>query len=153
MNAQLKSDFLELVGGKLYYEVAGEGQALVMSHAGFVDSGMWDDQWQELARHFRVIRYDMRGYGQSSRVNGPISRREDLLCLLEHLNVERTYLMGCSMGGEITLDFALEHPEMVAALILVSAVPSGFELQGEPPPYLLEMMAAASNRSLTCGAL
>jgi 2-hydroxy-6-oxonona-2,4-dienedioate hydrolase len=51
-------------------------------------------------------------------------------------------LVGCSVGGEVILDFALEHPEMVAALVPVSTMPLGFEMQGEPPPAMLEMMSA-----------
>ncbi len=142
MIAQAKANFLELDGGQLYYEIAGEGDTLVLAHAGFVDSGMWDAQWQDFTRHFRVIRYDMRGYGQSSPVSGPVSRRDELYQLLKHLDVERAYLLGCSMSGEMMLDFTLEHPEMAAALILVSAVPGGFELQGPPPPHVLDMIAA-----------
>lgn len=148
MIAQVKTDYLQLDGGQLYYETAGEGEPLVLGHAGFVDSGMWDTQWQTLARHFRVIRYDMRGYGKSSPVSGPVSRRDELYQLLEHLGVERAYLMGCSLGGGMLLDFALEHPQMAAALILVSAVPGGFELQGPPPPHLLDMIAAMQQGDL-----
>jgi pimeloyl-ACP methyl ester carboxylesterase len=84
----------------------------------------------------------MLGYGQSDRVTGPRTRRRDLYQLLRHLKVERAHLLGCSMGGELVMDLALEYPELVASLTVVNAVPSGFELQGEPPPYLFEMIAA-----------
>lgn len=137
--------YLELNDGNLYYEVAGEGETLVMSHAGFVDSGMWDSQWEALSQHYRVIRFDMRGFGKSSPVTTPISRREDLYALLTHLHIERPALMGCSLSGEVILDFALEHPEMVSKLIVVSAVPGGFEMQGEPPAEMLEMFDAFEN--------
>jgi pimeloyl-ACP methyl ester carboxylesterase len=135
--------YFDIDGSKLYYEVAGKGETLVLSHAGFVDSGMWDAQWDEFAKHYRVIRYDMRGFGKSDPIAAPVSRRDDLYRLLKHLEVERAVLMGSSMSGEIVLDFTLEHPEKVSALFVVSATPSGFELQGEPPPNLLEMMGAA----------
>lgn len=139
---------LELNGGKLYYEMAGAGETLVLSHAGFVDSRMWDDQWQALTSHFRVIRYDLRGFGQSDPVSAPISRRDDLYHLLRHLHVTRAHLLGCSLGGELTLDFALEHPDMASSLILVSTAPGGFELQGAPPPLLLEMIGAVQQGDL-----
>ncbi|HLV37112.1 MAG TPA: alpha/beta fold hydrolase [Spirillospora sp.] len=140
--------YLELDDGKLYYEMAGAGEALVLSHAGFVDSGMWDDQWHDFTQRYRVIRYDMRGFGKSDPVTGPRARRNDLYRLLKHLDIERAHLLGCSQGGEIILDLALEHPDMVDALIIVSAVPGGFELQGEPPPQLLEMIGAVQQGDL-----
>jgi len=135
--------YVDLDDGKLYYEMAGDGDTLVLGHAGFVDSRMWNDQWDAFAQRYRVIRYDMRGYGKSDPAHGPVNRRDDLARLLNHLHVERAVLLGCSMGGTIMLDFALEHPEMVSALITVSSAPSGFPLQGAPPPLLLEMIAAA----------
>jgi pimeloyl-ACP methyl ester carboxylesterase len=140
--------YLELDDGKLYYEMAGAGETLVLSHAGFVDSGMWDDQWRDFTQRYRVIRYDMRGFGRSDPVTGPRTRRDDLYRLLKHLDIERARLLGCSQGGEVILDLALEHPDMVDALIVVSAVPGGFELQGEPPPQVLEMIAAVQQSDL-----
>jgi len=135
--------YVEIGDGKLYYEVAGEGETLVLAHAGFVDSRMWNGQWEVFAKNYRVIRFDLRGFGKSDPVRGPIARRADLHQLLTALGVERAALIGCSLSGEVILDFALEHPEMVSALVTVSAVPGGFQMQGEPPPLLMEMMAAA----------
>jgi pimeloyl-ACP methyl ester carboxylesterase len=89
-----------------------------------------------------VIRYDMRGFGQSDVATGPVSRRDDLFQLLNHLGVDHAALVGCSASGEAILDLALEHPQMVTALVIVSAVPSGFELQGAPPRYVMEMVGA-----------
>jgi 2-hydroxy-6-oxonona-2,4-dienedioate hydrolase len=85
----------------------------------------------------------MRGYGKSDPANAPVCRRDDLYQLLKQLDVNKAHFMGCSMGGEIVIDFTLEHPDMVSKLVAVSATPSGFELLGEPPPHLLEMMDAA----------
>lgn len=136
------SDYLELDGGKLYYETAGTGETLVLSHAAFLDSRMFDPQWERLAQHFRVIRYDMRGFGRSSAVQGPLCRRDDLWHLLSHLEVEQAHLIGCSNGGEIMLDLALEHPNLPLSLTLVGAVPSGFHLEGEPPRHVMEMIEA-----------
>ena len=114
--AAARTGYIEQTDGRLYYEVAGEGETLVLGHAGFVDSRMWDPQWDLLTQRYRVIRYDMRGYGKSDPAQGPRNRRQDLAELLQHLAVERCALLGCSMSGTIMLDFALEHPEMVTAL-------------------------------------
>lgn len=148
MVTQTTRDTLDLGDGALYYEVAGEGEPLVLAHAGFVDSRMWDDQWDAFSQRYRTIRYDMRGFGRSSRLEAPIARRNDLYRLLEHLGIARAVLLGCSMSGEIAIDIALERPDLVSALIVVSATPSGFEMRGAPPPDLLEMIGALQQGDL-----
>jgi pimeloyl-ACP methyl ester carboxylesterase len=141
--AQKSIGYVEINGGKLYYEIEGEGPTLVLGHAGFVDSRMWDSQWDAFKQYYRVLRYDLRGYGKSDVATGPVNRRADLYQLLTALKVERAVMLGCSMSGEVAIDFTLEHPEMVTALIPVSATPVGFQMQGEPPPLMMEMIAAA----------
>jgi pimeloyl-ACP methyl ester carboxylesterase len=143
MLANVKADYVKVGDGKLYYEIAGEGEPLVLVHAAFVDSGMWDTQWNEFAKHYQVIRFDMRGNGKSDKATKPVNRREELYQLLTELGIERGHILGCSMGGMTVIDFALEHPEMAKSLIAVSASPSGFELKGDMPPHLQEMMEAA----------
>jgi len=137
--------YLELDGGRLYYEVAGEGIPVVLTHAGFLDSRMFDEIWEPLSRQYRVIRYDMRGFGKSSPAVGPVCRRDDLARLMDHLGITNAHLMGSSMGGELSLDLALERPDLVRSLTLVDSTPSGFEMKGEPPRFLLEMFGALQN--------
>jgi len=134
--------YFDLGDGQLYYERAGEGMPLVLSHAAFLDSRMFDAIWEPLAQHFHVIRYDLRGFGKSSPVTGPLPRRSDLARLLDHLDVTQAHLVGCSLSGEISLDLTLEQPQRVASLTLVGATPGGFELQGELPRHMLEMIEA-----------
>lgn len=143
-----KSGFVDLDGGRLYYEVAGAGRPVVLAHAGFVDSRSWDDQWTAFAEHFRVVRFDLRGFGKSDPVTGPVARRDDLYRLVRHLELPQAAFVGTSLSGENVLDLALEHPELVSALVVVSATPSGFALQGAPPPVLLDMMAALQQGDL-----
>jgi pimeloyl-ACP methyl ester carboxylesterase len=109
---------------------------------------MWDDQWGAFAEHYHVIRFDQRGYGKSDPAQGPVSRRDDLFQLMEALDVKHAALLGCSMGGEAVMDVALDHPDRVSALIVVSTAPSGFELQGEPPPNMMAMLEAAQRGDL-----
>jgi len=115
---------------------------LVLSHAAFLDGRMFDGIWEPLAQTFRVIRYDMRGFGQSSDVHGPLARRDDLNRLLKHLDITRAHLVGCSNGGELMLDLVLEQPDLAASLTLVDSTPSGFQMQGDPPRYINEMFEA-----------
>lgn len=139
---------VELGDGKVFYETAGEGVPLVFVHAGFGDRRMWDDQWRYFSQSYFVLRYDLRGFGRSDRLEGPISRRQELYQVLAATGLKRAILVGCSLGGETVLDAALERPELVAGLILVSATPSGFEMQGDPPQELMEMMAALETGDL-----
>ncbi len=125
--AQTQTGYLDVEGGRLYYEVAGNGHPLVFIHAGVADHSMWDEQWDCFARHYRVIRYDTRAFGRSKTEDVPFSNRQDLYDLLKHLGVEKTYVVGLSRGGQIAGDFTVEHPEMVDALIVVAGGVSGFQ--------------------------
>lgn len=136
---------INLGGGNVFYEVAGEGEPLVFLHAGFVDSAMWDDQWQPFSQHYTVIRYDMLGFGRSDRMGKAISRRHELYGVLEATGVKRAILVGCSIGGETALDATLDRPELVSSLVIVSTIPGGFMMQGEMPKGLMDMMAAVEH--------
>jgi pimeloyl-ACP methyl ester carboxylesterase len=138
----MTTGYADIGNGKLYYEMEGEGETLVLRHAGFVDSRMWDGQWDSFTQQYRVLRFDMRGFGKSDPATGPVSRRHDMYCLLRKLGIKRANLLGCSMGGEMAIDFTLEHPEMVLSLVIVSGTPGGFEMQGEPPTQIMEMLQA-----------
>ncbi len=129
----MTKDFAEIGGTQLYYEVAGAGPPFALVHAGVADRRMWDDQFGDLAAHYKMMRYDMRGFGQSPLGKGAFTHSEDLYDLLRFLGVERAYLMGCSKGGSVILDLALHHPEMAAALILVGSAPHGFDPSDNPP--------------------
>jgi pimeloyl-ACP methyl ester carboxylesterase len=113
----------------IYYEVAGDGAPLVMIHAGVADRRQWDNEFAYFRGDYLVLRYDLRGYGNSEPVEGEFSHMADLLGLLDYLRLDRPLiLMGCSMGGGLAMDFALTHPSRARALIMVDAGPSGLEL-------------------------
>lgn len=135
--------FVNIDGGRIYYEMVGKGPVVVLGHAGFVDSRMWDAQWNEFTNHYTVLRYDMQGHGQSEVVSGPISRRDELLNLLQQLGVEQALFIGSSLSGATFIDFAIEHPETVTSLITVNTVPNGFDMEGDPPRYVMEMIQAS----------
>jgi 3-oxoadipate enol-lactonase len=124
-----RSGSFDLPGGSLYYEIDGEGPAVTLIHPGLWDSRTWDAQVPILLdAGFRVLRYDIRGYGRSSRLTGqPYSHERDLAGLLDFLAVPMTTLVGCSLGGAIAIDFTLEHPDRVVALVPVASGLGGFE--------------------------
>src|SRR5690349_3752492 len=126
----LEKGFVEVEGGKLYYETNGVGPALVLIHAGFLDSRMWDSQFHSYSKNYKTIRYDVRGYGRSDVAKAKFSDHKDLDALLSHQNVARATIIGVSNGGRIALDFAVEYPERVESLILVSPGASGYKASG-----------------------
>jgi 3-oxoadipate enol-lactonase len=97
----------------------------VLLHAGVGDRRLWDEQMDAFAEHFRVVRYDARGFGDSPLPGGPFSFVDDLCALLDHLGLERAALAGNSLGARTALEHALIHPERTSALVLVGAPPMG----------------------------
>src|SRR5579875_658948 len=111
-STQPEAGFAQVNGTQLYYEMLGEGHPLVLIHGGYKDRRKWDDQFHAFAKHYRVIRYDVRGFGKSELPPAPYADRQDLSDLLNYLGVEKTYLLGLSLGGIIAIDFTLEHPDI-----------------------------------------
>lgn len=116
---------------KLYYEMMGEGHPLVLIHGGLLDCRMWEGQFNKFAEYYKVIRYDIRGYGKSALPRGKYSQLKDLLGLLKFLKVEPAHIIGLSLGGTIAIDFALEYPGYVSSLILASTAPMGLRSQDD----------------------
>ncbi len=139
---EMQSGFAAINGAAIYYETNGSGHPLVFVHAGVADSGMWDDQFAAFADRYQVIRFDQRGFGKSEPVAGEFAFRDDLLGLLKFLDVKRTYLVGCSIGGGASMDFALEHPDMVDALVMVGSGPTGFEFDAPESLLIADIQAA-----------
>jgi pimeloyl-ACP methyl ester carboxylesterase len=137
-----KTGTAEVNGARMYYEVVGEGEPLVLVHAGIADSRMWEGQIPAFADRYRVMRYDMRGFGRTQMVEGPFSHHEDLRGLLDFLDLDRAHLVGCSMGGGAVLDFALEYPDRVGNLVLVGSAVGGFRPDFDPPKEWDELVAA-----------
>jgi 3-oxoadipate enol-lactonase len=122
---------LEVAGGHLAYEAAGEGTPVLFLHSAIADQRMWDREVPRFGAHHRAVRFDQRGYGGSSAATGPFSVLDDIGAVLTELRVERPFVVGSSMGGAFAIDFALAHPEMVRGLFLVAPGLSG----GIAPPF------------------
>jgi pimeloyl-ACP methyl ester carboxylesterase len=114
-------------GTYLYYEQAGSGHPLVLIHGFSLNTQMWDDQFAVFAQRYRVIRYDMRGSGQSARLaEEPFTEVDDLRALLDAFGVSRTSVLGLSRGGRVAIDFALAYPERISTLILADPALGGW---------------------------
>ena len=123
---KIDSGFIEVGGGRIYYEMAGMGENIVLLHDGMVSNEIWDFQFPLLAKYYRVVRYDRRGYGRSSDPEAPYSHIEDLNELFLRLDIEKALLFGMSSGGGCVIDFTLKYPEKVKSIILVGAVVGGY---------------------------
>jgi len=141
--SQTQSGFVTIDGAQIYYETAGRGTPFVMIHAGVADSRQWNNEFAFFAQGYRVVRYDMRGYGKSEPVDGEFSHMSDLVSILDALEIQGPFvLMGCSMGGGLAMDFALTHPSRVKALIMVGSGPSGLKLDVPTLPKFAEVEKA-----------
>lgn len=118
---------LDVPGGRLNYEVDGSGPAVVLVHAGVAHLRMWDEQVVAWRDRFQLIRFDCRGFGRTTCEDVPYSNRDDIKRLMDHVGVERAALVGASRGGQIAVDFTLDNPDQVSALVLVGSGLGGFE--------------------------
>jgi 3-oxoadipate enol-lactonase len=112
----------------LYYSIEGEGPWLTLSHSLACDSSMWNDQMAVLTQHFKVLRFDTRGHGQSSAPNGPYTLEglaDDAYHLMQHLGIEQTHWLGLSLGGMIGQTFTLKYPQLVKSLGLAATTSRG----------------------------
>jgi pimeloyl-ACP methyl ester carboxylesterase len=110
-----------------------------MIHAGVADSRQWNNEFKHFAAKYKVLRYDMRGYGKSEPAEGDFNHMLDLEAVLDALEIrEPVVMMGCSMGGGLAIDFALGHESRLRALITVGSGPSGLDLDvPESPKFAL----------------
>lgn len=112
---------------ELYYESHGEGPAVVFAHGRGGNHLSWWQQVPFFRERYRCITFDHREFGQSKETPGGPGRAgfvDDLRCLLDHIGIDRTYLVGQSMGGGTVLGFALRYPQRVLGLVLADT-PAG----------------------------
>lgn len=139
------SGFAEVNGTQLFYEMKGEGEAIVFIHSGGFDRRIWERQFDAFADHYRVLRYDVRGYGKSKPPTRPYSDEEDLYQLLTSLKISKVHLVGMSLGGRIAIDFALAHPDMAVSLVPVASGLSGYPFSAQDLMEILKVVYAIQN--------
>ena len=112
--------------GELYFEKIGNGDPVILIHAGFSDRRDWMHQIEDLGIKYNTIVYDQRGSGNSSTITTAFAPAEDLKAIINHIEIEKTILIGHSIGGTIALDFALQYPDSVSALVLIASGLNGY---------------------------
>jgi pimeloyl-ACP methyl ester carboxylesterase len=119
-------------GATLSGELRGEGPPLILAHGMAGERHDSDRLVAALPAKLPLLRYDLRGFGQSQAGPGlPYSHTDDLLALFDALDIHCAPLLGLSMGGGVALNFALSHPERVSKLILISPAMIGWEWSDE----------------------
>lgn len=119
---------IEFDGASLRGEADGFGIPVVFLHAGVADRRMWAGQMRTLAEEgYHVVSYDRRGFGETETADVPFNHLVDLEAVLDQLSIHAAVFVGCSMGGGLAIDFALEHPERTIGLVLVGTAVTGAE--------------------------
>src|SRR2546425_582262 len=123
MTVQVSDRFVDTNGIRLFVMDRGRGRALVFLHGLGWDHTLWQGVTQTFCDRYRVIAGDTRGHGRSAKPDGPYTIplfAQDWAGALKNLRVQQACLIGFSQGGMIAQTLAVEHPEMVVALVLVS---------------------------------
>jgi pimeloyl-ACP methyl ester carboxylesterase len=126
-------------GLEMYYEIHGEGEPLILLHGGVGAIEMFGEVLPLLAEGRRVIAVDLQAHGRTVDIDRPMTfeaMADDVAALIEHLGLGEADVMGYSLGGGVALRTAIQHPEVVRKLVLVS---TPFKRDGWYPEVLAGM--------------
>jgi len=115
--------YADVNGIKLYYEIHGAGRPLVLLHGGLGATPMFGPNLTALAKGRQVIGVDLQGHGRTADIDRPIRSElmaDDIAALIRYLKLERPDIMGYSLGGGVAVFTAINHPEVVGKLVVVS---------------------------------
>lgn len=134
-----KTGYAPVNGLRMYYEIHGRGEPLILLHGGVVGIVMFGPNVAELAKNRKVIALELQGHGRTADIDRPLScegMADDVAGLMKYLGIERADVMGYSLGGAVALQTAFRHPESVRKLVIVSAA---FKRDGWYPEVLAAM--------------
>ena len=112
---------IEANGLRVYYEVHGEGEPLLLIHGGTATSQSWASHFPAFTEHFQVFAPDSRGHGRTDNPTGELDYRlmaDDVAALVSALGLRRPFVLGYSDGGQIALELGMRYPELARALVL-----------------------------------
>ena len=139
MNDGSKGNYVAVNGLDLYYEIHGEGEPLILLHGGVGAIEMFGEVLPLLAQDRRVIAVDLQAHGRTADIDRPMTfeaMADDVAGLIGHLGLGEADVMGYSLGGGVALRTAIQHPEVVSNLVLVS---TPFKRDGWYPEVLAGM--------------
>lgn len=153
--SSIQSKWIKVHGGLLYCEIAGEGEPIIFLHGYTLDCRMWDPQFFEMAKKYRVIRYDLRGYGKSrAPIHIPYSHPTDLVSLMNALKIQKAHVVGLSLGASEGVDFLAQYPDRLLSLTVAgggispmrSAETATPELRAQRDTYRFHASAASAEK-------
>jgi pimeloyl-ACP methyl ester carboxylesterase len=118
--------FAEINGVSIHYEATGTGPALIFSHEFAGDSRSWKPQVEAFAGDYQCVTWNYRGFPPSEVPEDPAGYSQDILVedlrgLMDHLEIDQAHVVGLSMGGSVTLHFALKYPERCLSAVIAGA--------------------------------
>lgn len=125
-------------GLKMYYEITGTGQPLILLHGGFGNTELFMPAREALSKNYKVIAVDLQGHGRTADIERPIvpdSLANDIAALINELKLGKTNIVGYSLGGMVALRLAIQHPELLQKVVLVS---TPFKRKGWFPDLLAQ---------------
>ena len=129
----------------MYYEIQGSGTPLILVHGGLGSSDMFSDILPSLAKNRQVIAVDLQAHGRTANIDRPLSYEamaDDIAGLIRYLRFEKADVMGFSTGGEVALRTAIQHPDVVRKLVVVSAA---FRRDGWYPEIVAQTTAMSAS--------
>src|SRR5438477_11715080 len=120
----VETGYAPVNGLKLYYEIRGTGEPLILLHGGVVGITMFGPNLSALSEKRQVIAVELQGHGHTADIDRPLTYEgmaDDITALMKHLRIEQADVMGYSLGGGVALQMAIRHPKFVRKLVLVSA--------------------------------
>ena len=122
------SRWVDVDDGRLYVEVAGQGQPILLIHGWALDHRMFTPQVEALSDRFSVITFDRRGFGKSEAPPDLRLELDDIDRILDAVGVPSVHLLGMSQGGRIALRYAATRPQRIRSLLLQGAVVDGVDI-------------------------
>ncbi len=119
-----KTGYAPVNGLKMYYEIHGVGEPLILLHGAVGATEMFTDIMPALSKNRQVIAVDLQAHGRTADIDRPLSieaMADDIAALAKHLGIARANVMGYSLGGGVALHTAIRHPDLVKKLVVVSA--------------------------------
>lgn len=123
-NTSVENGYASVRGLNLYYEIHGSGEPLILLHGGAIGIEMFGSNVPELAKTRRVVAVELQGHGRTADVDRPFSYpalADDVAALIQYLGIQRTDVLGYSLGGGVALQTAIRHSDLVRKLVVASA--------------------------------
>lgn len=117
--------YVSIADSKLFYKKMGHGPSIIFLHGGLVDNRMWENQIEQLSKDYTVVLCDLRGHGKTIDGDSSYYMDEGLRILMDSIGIKKASFLGFSLGAMVALDFALNYPERLNQLILISPGLSG----------------------------